>query len=90
LKWWKTCARIRSAVDPLPLDLIVISVKRTGARCRVLDELRLKDRTGAYRVVYAVVTIGTVYVLHGFKKKTGATPKRNIEIARKRLMEVRQ
>jgi phage-related protein len=57
---------------------------------RGVHELRLKDRTGAYRVVYAVVATGTIYLLHGFRKKTGATPKRNIEIARKRLMEVRQ
>ena len=57
---------------------------------RGVHELRLKDRTGAYRIVYAIVTAGTIHVIHGFKKTTGATPKRNIEIARKRLMEIRQ
>jgi phage-related protein len=51
-------------------------------------ELRLKDRTGAYRVVYTIITAGSVHVIHGFKKTTRATPRRNMEIARKRLKEV--
>jgi phage-related protein len=53
-----------------------------------IHELRLKDRTGAYRVVYALITPGDIYVVHGFKKTTRATPKRNFAIARKRLKEV--
>jgi phage-related protein len=52
--------------------------------------MRLKDRSGAYRVVYAIVTAGSIYVIHGFQKTTRTTPKRNIEIARKRMMEVRR
>lgn len=51
-------------------------------------ELRLRDRSGAYRVVYAIVRSGSIYVIHGFKKKTRATAQRDIEIARKRLTEV--
>lgn len=51
-------------------------------------ELRLKDRAAAYRVVYAVVRGGIIHVIHGFKKKTPATARSNIEIARKRLKEV--
>lgn len=54
-----------------------------------VHELRLKDRSGVYRVVYALIEPGTVYVLHGFKKTTQATPKRNIELARKRLKEIK-
>lgn len=53
-----------------------------------VHELRLKDRTGTYRVVYALIAAGDVYVIHGFKKTTRATPQRNIDIARKRLKEV--
>ena len=52
-------------------------------------ELRLKDRTGIYRIVYAGSESRTVYVLHAFKKKTQATPQRNIELARKRLKEIK-
>jgi phage-related protein len=52
-------------------------------------ELRFKDRSGAYRVVYAFVTSGTIGVLHAFKKATRATPRANIALARKRLKEMK-
>jgi phage-related protein len=54
---------------------------------RGVHELRLKDRSGGYRVVYALIRSGTIHVLHAFKKTTQATPKRNIEIAKRRLKE---
>ena len=53
-----------------------------------LHELRLKDRSGAYRVFYALPGAGIVYVLHAFQKKTQATPKNNLDLARKRLKEL--
>lgn len=56
---------------------------------RGVHELRLKARSGAYRVVYALVQRGTVHVLHAFKKTTQSTSGRNLELARKRLKEVR-
>jgi phage-related protein len=56
---------------------------------RGVHELRLKDRSGQYRIAYALVQRGTVLVLHAFKKTTQATPRRNIELARTRLKEVR-
>ena len=55
---------------------------------RGVHELRLKDRSGAYRVVYALVQRGAVHVLHAFKKKTQGTPLKNLELARKRLKEI--
>jgi phage-related protein len=54
---------------------------------RGVHELRLKARSGIYRVVYALVRSGTVHVLHAFKKTTEATPKRSIAIAQRRLKE---
>ena len=56
---------------------------------RGVHELRLKARSGAYRVVYALVQRGTVYVLHAFKKTTQSTSARNLDLARKRLEEAR-
>lgn len=53
-----------------------------------VHELRLRDRSGAYRVVYALVRLGTVHVLHAFKKTTQATNARDIDLARERLKEV--
>jgi phage-related protein len=56
---------------------------------RGVHELRLKGRSGAYRVVYALVQRGAVHVLHGFKKTTQSTSARNLELARMRLKEAR-
>ena len=57
---------------------------------RGVHELRLQDRSGAYRVVYALVLRETVHVLHAFKKTTQATSARDLELARKRFKEVRK
>lgn len=51
-------------------------------------ELRLRHRSGAYRVVYALGRRGVVHVLHAFKKATQATSSRDIDLARERLKEV--
>ena len=55
---------------------------------RGVHELRLKDRSGAYRVIYALLGRGTVHLLHAFKKRSQATPVRNLELARRRLKEI--
>jgi len=57
---------------------------------RAVHELRLRDRSGHYRVIYALVRRGTVHVLHAFKKTTQATPRRHIDLARRRLKEMTQ
>lgn len=54
-----------------------------------VHELRLKDRSGAYRFFYVLPGAGVVYVLHAFQKKTQATPKSNIDLAWKRLKELK-
>ena len=51
-------------------------------------EIRIRDISGAYRVIY-VANIGpAVVVLNAFIKKTQDTPQREIELARKRLKEL--
>lgn len=55
-----------------------------------VHELRLKDRSGHYRVVYALVRRGFVHVLHAFKKTTPTTPERHIVLAKRRLREVQR
>jgi phage-related protein len=52
-----------------------------------VHELRLKDRSGAYRVFYVLPGAGIVYVLHAWQKKTPTTPKSALDLARKRLKE---
>jgi phage-related protein len=51
---------------------------------RGVEEIRVRDESGAYRVIYMARLADAVYVLHAFQKKTQATPRRDIELARKR------
>ena len=53
-----------------------------------VEELRVWDDSGTYRVVYAARLADAVYVLHAFQKKTQATSKRDMELARKRYSEI--
>jgi phage-related protein len=53
-----------------------------------VEEIRLTDDTGAYRVIYFARRAEAVYVLHAFQKKTQATPKRDIDTARKRFAQL--
>ncbi len=55
---------------------------------RGVHELRLKDRSGQCRVVYALVRRDAIYVVHAFKKTTQTTPDRNLVLAKSRLKEV--
>ncbi len=54
-----------------------------------LFELRPRGREGIGRALYCFVVGRKVIVLHGFLKKSQATPKRELEIARRRMKEVR-
>lgn len=48
-------------------------------------EIRVRDGSGAWRVIYIATLPHAVLVLHAFQKKTQATPKRDIELAADRL-----
>ena len=53
-----------------------------------VEELRVRDDSGAYRVIYTARLAEAVYVLHAFQKKTRATSKRDVEIARERFSQL--
>ena len=50
-----------------------------------VEEVRVSDPSGAYRVVYFARRVDAVYVPHAFHKKTRATPQKDLEIAKKRF-----
>jgi phage-related protein len=52
------------------------------------EEIRLRDGTGTYRVIYTARLADAVYVLHAFEKKSQATPKRDLDLAKKRYAEL--
>jgi phage-related protein len=55
---------------------------------RGVEELRIWDDTGTYRVVYTARLADAVYVLHAFQKKTQTTSKRDIDLAKARYTEL--
>ena len=62
-----------------------------GAQFRQLQgklwEIKIKAPSGGYRFLYATLDKDNLIILHGFKKKTQKTPKKEMEIAIKRLKE---
>ena len=53
-----------------------------------VEELRVRDDSGAYRVVYTARLTMAVYVLHAFSKQTQATSKHDIEVAKAHYSEL--
>ena len=52
-------------------------------------EIRIRDKAGAFRVIYLATVGDTVVVLHAFQKKTEQTAQRDIELATSRLQSWR-
>jgi phage-related protein len=53
-------------------------------------EIRIREASGAFRVVYLATLEDRVLVLHAFQKKTQATPKKDIDLAIQRLKRWKQ
>ena len=53
-----------------------------------IEEVRIWDEAGAFRVVYIARYPEAVYVLHAFQKKTRTTAKRDIELVKSRFAEL--
>jgi phage-related protein len=55
---------------------------------RSVEEIRIRDGSGAYRVIYTARLHDAVYVLHAFQKKTQRPPQHEIDVAKKRFNEL--
>lgn len=55
---------------------------------RGVREIRIHHE-GQYRVIYVTKINDAVYVLHAFRKKTQKTRKQDVDIARRRLKEMK-
>jgi phage-related protein len=53
-------------------------------------EIRIRDISGAFRVVYVANLPDAVHVLHAFQKRTQKTDMRDIELARARFRRLMQ
>jgi phage-related protein len=53
-----------------------------------VEEIRVSDSSGAYRVIYLARRAEAVYVRHAFQKKTQATSRKDLEIAKGRFRQL--
>jgi phage-related protein len=53
-----------------------------------VEEIRIWDESGTFRVIYTARLADAVYVLHAFQKKTQGTSKRDIEMAKARFTQL--
>lgn len=53
-----------------------------------VQEIRIRDEAGQYRVIYTAKFADAVYVLHCFQKKTQKTSQHDLDIAAKRYKEI--
>ena len=63
-----------------PADWKPIKTVGDGVR-----EIRIRDPSGAYRIIYLATLADRVLVRHAFQKKTRATAQRDIDLASRRL-----
>lgn len=52
-------------------------------------EIRIRQASGAYRIIYLTTIGDMVHVLHAFQKKIQATAKRDIDLAKARFRQIR-
>ena len=53
-----------------------------------VKEIRIRDASGAFRVIYVAKFADAVYVLHCFQKKTEKTSKADLDLAAKRYRDL--
>ena len=69
--------RVQCGLDPT--DWKAMNTVGVGVR-----EIRVQE-TRQFRVIYVAKFAEAIYVLHAFQKKTPQTPKRDIDLARRRF-----
>jgi phage-related protein len=67
----------------VPTDWKPIATIGQGVR-----EIRIRDASSAFRILYVAKFADAVYVLHCFQKKTQATSKADIDLATKRYRDL--
>jgi phage-related protein len=73
--------KVQHGLDPT--DGKPMGAVGAGAR-----EIRIRDDSGAFRVLYVAKFAQTIYVLHCFQKKTQATRKADLDLAARRYRDL--
>jgi phage-related protein len=70
------------------LNLGMPHVKSLSSISPGLYEIRIKDRSGQFRVIYFIRKEEAIYLVHAFRKKTQKLPTKEIQTILKRLEEI--
>jgi phage-related protein len=73
--------RVQRGLDPQDWK----PIRAVGAGVR---EIRVRDESGAFRVIYLAALRDAIYVLHAFRKTTQQTARSDIELAASRFRQV--
>jgi phage-related protein len=72
----------KGEVLAMPLSRAMPSIAAGAA------ELRIRDRSGSFRVLYYTRSARGILVFHAFLKKSQTTPKHEMELGKRRLREL--
>lgn len=75
-------ARIQEGLEPT--DWKPMSSIGSGVR-----EIRIRESSGAYRIIYVANLGGRICVLHAFAKKSRQTAKKDLDLAKQRFADLR-
>ena len=82
-------SRIGRELRRVEMGMQPVDFKPMPSIGRGVEELRVRDENGnAYRVIFIARFEDSVFVLHAFVKKTQATPKRDLDLAKARLRDL--
>ena len=73
------------SVEELGLDCPRVEFRQIAGK---LWEIKIQTSSSGYRIFYVAIKANVLVLLHAYKKQSQKAPKKEIEIAEKRLMEV--
>ena len=82
-------ARFLRYADRMELYGPDLGMPHTRAMGEGLFELRLKSAEGIARVFYCTAVGHNIMIVHQYIKKTGKTPTRELDMARRRMKEIK-
>jgi phage-related protein len=75
-------------LDKMQRGLQPDDFKPTPTIGKSVEDIRIRDDSGIYRVIYTARRADAVFVLHAFQKKTQRTSQRDIANAKARFSEM--
>jgi len=57
---------------------------------RLVCEIRIREASGAFRVIFVANIGARIYVLHAFRKKSQKTAKKDRDLAKQRFNDLRR